>query len=148
MRNISLRGMFIDMPQPLWVHAEFKVRLSLPEPIELDCVVKRVEPGRGGGVEFKDLPEAEREQLGLLVAGLAGNDATRKPSERIRDSCRDLSVTAPEPRVDRRNSLLRPRGRSAGLLSHNFLALQRRYWVRTFADCGHRVETRSIGPEP
>jgi hypothetical protein len=70
-RNISLRGMFIDMSQPLWLHAEFTVRLSLPEPIELDCVVKRVEPGRGVGVEFKDPPEAEREQLESLVAALA-----------------------------------------------------------------------------
>jgi hypothetical protein len=57
MRNISLRGMFIDMPQPLWVHAEFKVRLSLPEPIELDCVVKRVEPGRGGGLSSRICPK-------------------------------------------------------------------------------------------
>ena len=69
-QNISLTGMFIEITQPLWLHAEFTVRLSLPKPIKLDCVVKRVEPGRGMGVEFKHPPEAEREQLALLVAGL------------------------------------------------------------------------------
>jgi hypothetical protein len=33
--------------------------------------VKHVEPGRGMGVEFKDTPEMEREQLELLVSSLA-----------------------------------------------------------------------------
>jgi hypothetical protein len=70
-RNISLGGMFIETSQTLWRHAEFTVRLSLPEPVELDCIVKHVEPARGMGVEFKDMPETERKQLELLVASIA-----------------------------------------------------------------------------
>jgi PilZ domain len=66
----SLGGTFIETSQPLWWRAEFTVRLSLPEPIELDCIVKHVEPARGMGVEFKDVPEAERKQLESLVASL------------------------------------------------------------------------------
>ena len=60
-----------DMPEPLWLQAEFTARLSLPEPIELDCIVKRVKPGRGMEVKFRDLPEAELEQLEMLVASLS-----------------------------------------------------------------------------
>jgi hypothetical protein len=70
-RDLSMDGMFIETPDPLWMHAEFTARLSLPEPIEVDCIVIRVEPGRGMGVEFKDLPEAEREQLDLFMSKLA-----------------------------------------------------------------------------
>jgi hypothetical protein len=40
--------------------------------VRLDCIVKHAEPVRGIGVEFKDVPDMEREQLELLVAGLAG----------------------------------------------------------------------------
>ncbi len=71
-RDISLSGMFIETSEPLWLRAEFTARLSLPEPIEVDCIVRRIEPGRGMGVEFRDLPEAEREQLEMLVRKLAG----------------------------------------------------------------------------
>jgi PilZ domain len=70
-RDIGLSGMFVETTQPLWLRAEFTARISLPEPIEVDCIVKRVEPGRGMGVQFKDLPEAEREQLEMLVGKLA-----------------------------------------------------------------------------
>jgi hypothetical protein len=80
-RNISLRGMFIETGQPLWPRAEFTARLSLPEPIELDCIVKHVEPARGMGVEFKDVPDMEREQLELLVAGLGEGGAG--PSKQV-----------------------------------------------------------------
>ena len=52
------------------MRAEFTARLATEEPIEVDCIVRRVEPGKGMGVEFKDLPEAEREQLELLVRSL------------------------------------------------------------------------------
>jgi PilZ domain len=69
-RDIALSGMFIEIAEPLWMRAEFTARLSTEEPIEVDCIVRRVEPGKGMGVEFKDLPEAEREQLELLVRSL------------------------------------------------------------------------------
>jgi hypothetical protein len=71
--------MFIETLQTLWRHAEFTVRLSLPEPIELDCMLKHIELARGMGVEFKDVPETERKQLERSVASLtAERRATRK----------------------------------------------------------------------
>jgi len=62
-RDIGDTGMFIETDRPLWLRAEFTARIKLGETIELDCMVKRVEPGRGMAVEFKDLPEAEKEHL-------------------------------------------------------------------------------------
>lgn len=70
-RDLSAEGMFVETRDPLWLRAEFTARLSLPEPIEVDCVVKRVVPGQGMGVQFKDLPEAEQEQVDILVRKLA-----------------------------------------------------------------------------
>lgn len=49
-RDISSNGMFIEVPDTLWVGAGFTARLHLPRPVKLDCLVKRVEPGRGMGV--------------------------------------------------------------------------------------------------
>lgn len=49
-RDISSNGMFIEVPDTLWVGAGFTARLHLPHPVKLDCQVKRVEPGRGMGV--------------------------------------------------------------------------------------------------
>jgi hypothetical protein len=49
-RDVSANGMFIEAPDTLWVGAGFTARLSLPQPVKLDCFVKRVEPGRGMGV--------------------------------------------------------------------------------------------------
>ncbi len=49
-RDISASGMFIESPDPLWVGAGFAARLKLDAPMNVDCQVKRVEPGRGMGV--------------------------------------------------------------------------------------------------
>ena len=49
-RDISSNGMFIEVPDTLWVGAGFAARLHLPQPVKLNCQVKRVEPGRGMGV--------------------------------------------------------------------------------------------------
>jgi hypothetical protein len=70
-RNIGLGGMFIETSEPLWRNAEFTARLSLPEPIELDCIVRHVEPAEGMGVEFENVPETERQRLEWLIASLA-----------------------------------------------------------------------------
>jgi hypothetical protein len=59
--------MFLETDDPLWLRAEFTARLNVGESIEVDCVVIRVEPGRGMDVEFKELPEAEKEQLNLFL---------------------------------------------------------------------------------
>jgi hypothetical protein len=69
-RDIGDMGMFIETEHPLWLRAEFTARLKLGEVLEIDCIVRRVEPGRGMAVEFKDLPEAEREQIDLFLGKL------------------------------------------------------------------------------
>ena len=66
-RDIGPDGMFLETDDPLWLRAEFTARIEVGESIEVDCVVIRVEPGRGMDVEFKELPEAEKEQLNLFL---------------------------------------------------------------------------------
>ena len=60
-RDISLNGMFIESPDPLWVGAGFTARLALDQPVKLDCFVKRVEPGHGMGV-IVTVPEEQHQQ--------------------------------------------------------------------------------------
>ena len=46
-RNVSANGIFVESTDTLWVGAGFTASLSLDRPVKLDCLVKRVEPGRG-----------------------------------------------------------------------------------------------------
>ena len=59
--DISSNGMFIEVPDTLWIGAGFTARLHLPQPVKVDCQVKRVEPGRGMGVSVA-LAESESQQ--------------------------------------------------------------------------------------
>ena len=61
-RDISSNGMFIEVPDTLWVGAGFTARLHLPQPVKLDCLVKRVEPGCGMGVSVA-LAESESKKV-------------------------------------------------------------------------------------
>ena len=61
-RDISASGMFIEAIDPLWIGAGFTARMNLEHPVRLDCLVKRVEPGRGMGVSVA-LSESESQQL-------------------------------------------------------------------------------------
>ena len=61
-RDVSSNGMFIEVPDTLWVGAGFSARLHLPQPVKLDCLVKRIEPGTGMGVSVA-LPETESQKL-------------------------------------------------------------------------------------
>jgi hypothetical protein len=60
-RDLSASGMFIEAADTLWIGAGFTARLKLEQPVQLDCSVKRVEPGRGMGVSV-DLSKAESHQ--------------------------------------------------------------------------------------
>ncbi len=62
-RDIGVKGMYLETENPLWMRAAFTARIDVGETIEVDCMVQRVEPGRGMAVVFVDLPEAEREQI-------------------------------------------------------------------------------------
>lgn len=61
-RDISASGMFIEVPDTLWIGAGFTARMNLPRPVKVDCFVKRVEPGRGMGVTVA-LGESESQRL-------------------------------------------------------------------------------------
>jgi hypothetical protein len=61
-RDVSVNGMFIESPDPLWVGAGFTARLALDRPVKVDCFVKRIEPGRGMGVSVT-LSEKQHQQL-------------------------------------------------------------------------------------
>jgi PilZ domain len=61
-RDISSNGMFIESPDTLWVGAGFTARLHLPQPVKLNCLVKRIEPGRGMGVSVA-VSETEHQKL-------------------------------------------------------------------------------------
>ena len=60
-RDISSNGMFIEVPDTLWIGAGFTARLHLPQPLKVNCQVKRVEPGRGMGVSVA-LAESESQK--------------------------------------------------------------------------------------
>ena len=69
--DLSREGMQLSMPQPLWIGATFKARMALAEPLEVDCVVRRVLPGQGMGVEFVAVPQASHDRLASLLDELA-----------------------------------------------------------------------------
>jgi hypothetical protein len=54
--------MFIEAQDPLLVGAGFSARLNLPQPVKLDCFVKRIEPGHGMGVSVA-VCESESQKL-------------------------------------------------------------------------------------
>jgi len=66
--DISAEGMRIEIADPLWVGAGFSAVLA--PPLRMECVVRRVEPGRGMGVSLVT-PEAEdRVRLAALLDAL------------------------------------------------------------------------------
>lgn len=67
-QDISLGGMFIATPNPLWVGARFASRLRAADPLDLDCVVRRVVPGSGMGVEFERVSPELRARLEAVVS--------------------------------------------------------------------------------
>jgi len=69
-RNISAGGMFVELDNPLWVGANFTARLSLDNPLRLDCGVRRVEPGRGMGLAFITPDRENQAQLANLLETL------------------------------------------------------------------------------
>jgi len=70
--NLSLGGMLIETRAPLPAMAEFVATLHFPEgpAMEAVCVVKRLVPGVGMGVEFLDLKTSDHIRLRRLVESL------------------------------------------------------------------------------
>ena len=74
-RDISSNGMFIESTDTLWVGAGFTARLALDRPVQMDCSVKRVEPGRGMAVAVTVSGEQHQQRYQDLIASL-----TRPPT--------------------------------------------------------------------
>lgn len=70
--DLSVGGMFVHMPDPLWVGAGFSAKVLLDEPLQVDCVVRRVVPRTGIGVEFKRVDHDLHDRLKDLVTTLLG----------------------------------------------------------------------------
>ena len=70
-RDISSNGMFIEVPDTLWVGAGFTARLHIPQAVKLDCLVKRVEPGQGMGVSVSLHETASKKVYHDLLTSLS-----------------------------------------------------------------------------
>lgn len=68
--DISMGGMFIVTETPLLIGSPCAVRLLFTPPLELDCVVRRVIPGRGMGVEIQRPSDVARVRLERLLTSL------------------------------------------------------------------------------
>ncbi len=70
-RDISAGGMRVELVDPLWVGASFAAELALDTPLRVDCVVRRVVPGRAMGVSLAVPNAADRTRFEALLATLA-----------------------------------------------------------------------------
>lgn len=70
-RDVSTNGMFIEAVDTLWVGAGFRARLALEQPVVVDCLVRRIEPGRGMGVTVTLPVEQGQNHYRELVAALS-----------------------------------------------------------------------------
>jgi len=71
-RDISSSGMFIESPDTLWVGAGFTARIVLDRPVQVDCFVKRIEPGRGMGVSVAVTEADNQKRYQDLLSLLSG----------------------------------------------------------------------------
>ncbi|MFQ5777802.1 MAG: response regulator [Terriglobia bacterium] len=72
--NLSLSGALIRMPNPLAVGKELKLQLvseQWKKPIDVTAVVRRIEEGRGIGVEFTQFHNGAEQELQQLLGGLS-----------------------------------------------------------------------------
>lgn len=81
--DVSRGGLFIEMADAPCLGAHFTANLALNTPLRVNCIVRRVVPGFGIGVELS-VPEMSRKRFqALLLALSAGEDpamtAAREP---------------------------------------------------------------------
>ena len=72
--NVSRNGLFVEMAEPPSLGSRFTTRLALNVPLELDCLVRRVVPGRGIGVALSVPARSKRRFEALLLALSASSD--------------------------------------------------------------------------
>jgi hypothetical protein len=69
-RDISRGGMFLSSPEPLWIGASFSAKLLIDPPLAVNCTIRRVEPGRGIGVQMSMQQQDHHSHLLDLLARL------------------------------------------------------------------------------
>ena len=69
-RDISRGGMFLTSTESLWIGASFAAKLLIDPPIAVNCTIRRVEPGRGIGVQMSTQRQDHEAQLLDLLARL------------------------------------------------------------------------------
>ena len=72
--DASASGMFIESADPLWVGAGFRAWLTLDQPVQVDCFVRRVEAGRGMGVSVALPEDGPRQHYQQFVQALARSE--------------------------------------------------------------------------
>ena len=73
--DVSRGGLFIESADSPCLGAHFVVQLALNAPLRINCIVRRVAPGRGIGVAIS-VPEQSRKRFqALLLALSAGGDS-------------------------------------------------------------------------
>lgn len=71
LRDISASGMYVETQEQLWARAQFSALIMLPEPIRVECIVRRVDAGKGMVVEFTEFTQETKMNLNHLLWKLA-----------------------------------------------------------------------------
>jgi len=79
-RNVSRHGMFIMLPDLPVLNAAFTANLALNFPLKLECVVTRVIPGQGIGVNVTPPTKLARARYQALLTALT-LDSNATPDE-------------------------------------------------------------------
>jgi hypothetical protein len=70
-RDVSLGGLFVETPKPRSVGSTVKLDFLVDEgQIRAEAVVRHVKPGRGLGLKFTALTDADRPHLAALMSRL------------------------------------------------------------------------------
>lgn len=70
--DMSRNGLFIEMTEPPALGARITAYLALNVPLKLQCVVRRIAPGRGIGVGFT-VPAESKQRFEALLTALSLN---------------------------------------------------------------------------
>lgn len=77
--DISREGMFIEIAECPWVSACFSARLALNAPLPVECIVRRIVPGRGIGVTITISDKESKRRFNALLRALRGSVGPANP---------------------------------------------------------------------
>jgi len=70
-KNISRSGMFVELPDGPELGSVFSAKLALQTPLQIECRVRRVVPGRGVGVSIVVVGKEEQARYEALLGALS-----------------------------------------------------------------------------